>query len=341
MPSVRALTYFLTSLEADKNPNHFMQVIKEFKTKTSLNPWTIRFTLKGNWRKIQGLCNAEYLVEAYHKTLEEVEIEELNEYLECRNFFADIIIAGFPDTGKITQVYGSIINTLGYEPLTRVGFSIGGPIETPYYPISFPLRNGVSAALRYADLLSNTPTENWISTASSYFREVEEEARKVASLLNVEYLGLDVSISPWMDESVLPIINRFTDAPFPGPGSAYAIKKINEFIREAGVSAGIKLLGFNEVMLPVGEDNGLKDLVRRKFLTLKDLLALLPYCLVGIDMVALKFDPRVIKGVFRDAYVASKVKGKVIGVRLIPVVDEVSEVHIDKFGDIPVIDSGL
>ena len=86
MPSVRALTYFSPSLEADKNLNHFMQVIKELETKTSLNPWTIRFTLKGNWRRIRELCNREYLVEAYHETLEEVEIEEPNEYLIHQEF---------------------------------------------------------------------------------------------------------------------------------------------------------------------------------------------------------------------------------------------------------------
>ena len=98
----------------------------------------------------------------------------------------------------------------------------------------------------------------------------------------------------------------------------------------------LESLGFNEVMLAVGEDNLLKKRVKEKKLRLGLLEGLSVVCVAGLDMVNVIKDRDTLIRIFSDMNKISKIKKKPIGTRLIPTTS--NSIKISKFGEIPIIE---
>jgi len=97
-------------------------------------------------------------------------------------------------------------------------------------------------------------------------------------------------------------------------------------------------VGFNEVMLPLAEDDRLKELAAVGQLRFRDLLAATPACVAGLDMVPLPSttETRVLKWVMRDLDAASKLKRKPLGMRVLLVgAAPGEEVELGMFGKTP------
>jgi len=338
---IRALTLTYDEVRDLNELEKDLKLCEKALISTGFTPWTVRVTLPDETSKelVKYLCGSKYLFSAHHSSVSDTNKEYLKKILECSNAFATLLISSPDEIPKASELLVSLVNELGIDVATRLGFTIGEYVETPYYPLSTPKRYGASVALRYAnDFMNSLKTQETLKKAYS---EISESLKRLDKILDsvfknigVPYLGIDASLSPWMDESVVPIIEYLSGVHFPSTGSAWGIKKLNDLLRE--LSREIKSIGFNEVMLPVGEDNNLMKLVREGSLRLSHLTFLTAYCLVGVDMVALPGSREIVESVLKDALAAYEVKKKPIGVRVIPSFNE-REVRIARFGTIPVI----
>lgn len=340
---VRALTLTYDQVDEVRDVLDDLERASKALAGVGFPPWTSRLTLSDEVPKklIQLLCNSKYLFSAYHKSINEVNYEEIRKIMECRNAFATILVSELGEVSKASELLISLVRDLGYDVSTRLGFSIGGYVETPYYPLSTPRRYGASIALRYVDtvlqaLRSSDNLEEATRKLGEILRNLESILSSTFKNLEIPYLGIDLSLSPWMEESVVPLIEHVSGTAFPGAGSAWGVRTLNNMLAEVAEKHGVRTLGFNETMLPVGEDNNLMRLVREGALRLHHLTFLTAYCLVGVDMVALPGDKKLIENVFKDVLAAHEVKKKTLGVRIIPVSDG-KEVTISRFGTIPVI----
>ncbi len=226
-----------------------------------------------------------------------------------------------------------------------VVFGTSWPL-TPYFPIAVQTRSGMGfalAALYVDDILASLgeePSYEMIRViAGRVFGLLDEVAREAAEKTGVEYYGSDASLSPWMSESVARLIERLMgDAKLGMPGTFAVIRELNRVIR--AVATSIDAVGFNEVMLPVAEDDVLKERVGEGLVRLRDLLLYSTICVAGIDMVVLgdTVGWQEMLGLVKDVYSVYKLKGFEVGLRVIKVegVAPGEWVELGMFGRVPV-----
>ena len=345
MALIRALTLMLPHAVSFESLKGKVFRLKQAAKLLGNEVWTLRISIGAELsrRELGFLIDEGLLINSYHEILHKVDLRKLINYLSFKNTYAALKLEyrNSPDyeASKVFRVLMSVKGDLGIEALTRVGFLIGDEVGTPYFPLSYPLKGGVSVALRFADTLTKTPTEDYVGVIRNLLIAYESRIKSVLDKVSLRYLGIDASLSPWMDESVIPIIAKLSKTSFPNPGTAYGVKKINDVIWNALKRSEILTTGFNEVMLPVGEDNMLKDLVRRGQVRLEHLTFLTSYCVAGVDMVVIDDNEAIIDGVIKDLIAAYLLKKRPVGLRLIP--SDKDEVGIPNLGSIPKVRAGL
>lgn len=333
MPVVRALTLHVKS--RDFNLPEAVEFLRELKKTLEAGRvfvWTLRISLGEDfeWFNARELCGSDILLSAYHKQVREIDLHELSSYLEkCRNGYATVLTSE-ENLDKLPELYIELSKNLGEDYFTRIGINYGEYIETPYFPISTALSDAVSVAYRYVDLFTTSEPADWRPSILDF-------VDKVDSLLKdrVREVGLkvrhDLSLSPWMSESVVDVIEKL-GVSFPRAGTFHAVYRVNRLLTE--IAQNIESTGFNEIMLPVAEDDRLKEYVRRGVLRVEDLIALSTVCVAGLDMVAVPRSFNYLKNLFTDTYTAFLVKKKPYGVRIIPT--EKSVISLSRFGELPV-----
>ena len=144
----------------------------------------------------------------------------------------------------------------------RFAFSCGDQLGTPYFPDTASDRKGFSLSLRYVREVQGIFEKSKGREREEIgllLKRIEAEAIAASKFSNLEYVGMDCSLSPWMEESTADLVSTLLNAEFGGPGTHHAVFLLNRAIKEA--SQGVTTHGFNEVMLPVAEDSTLKRLV--------------------------------------------------------------------------------
>ncbi|MCD6428620.1 MAG: DUF711 family protein [Desulfurococcales archaeon] len=229
---------------------------------------------------------------------------------------------------------------------TRLALIFPSRVLTPYFPVATSYSGlwGVSIALRYADLVKKVIMgARGYSELVEYIKRVFELCKSIEAEVNARCFGLDLSLSPWMDESVGEVVELLSQVEISEPGSGWAVLKLNQLINQLALDARVDIVGFNEVMLPVAEDNLLKKKVLEGKLRISDLAYLAAFCVSGVDMVAVYIgdeERRVkLRRLLYDVYALSMVKRKSIGVRLIPTtIKPGGVISMGKFGKVPVAD---
>ncbi len=220
----------------------------------------------------------------------------------------------------------------------RIAALIGDAILTPYYPDSINLNNhhGVALSILYPSELSNE--RDLRNDLTRVFRIAEDVGKEIANELGVDYLGIDSSLSPWGEESVVDAIERIYGVRFGEPGTLGAIYKLNKAIWE--VSGQFRVTGFNEVMLPLAEDERLKVRAREGLITFSKLVKYVMACVAGVDMVPIPSNQiPLIKELINDLHTIVSIKRRSIGLRLIPYPGSEAEVDLGgDFGKTPVLD---
>lgn len=213
-------------------------------------------------------------------------------------------------------------------------------LETPYYPdtvssgvegvgISFLLPKHVIEFLDGGGRIDSYP--------SAFERHVVEILDVVRKSSGVSRVFFDYSISPWMENSVVDLVER-VGYKFLEPGFNYGLHLLNELIERIVEKIG-RHQGFNEVMLPYAEDYRLVDAGSRGLLRARDLLLYSLSCVVGPDMIVVPSSVERLSKYMLDVYSAWLVKGRPIGMRAIPVSSDVGDgIDLGKFGRVYVID---
>jgi uncharacterized protein (UPF0210 family) len=222
---------------------------------------------------------------------------------------------------------------------------LGEPLETPYYPLSSARRGErlVAAALLYPNYLRKALRSGGMEALERAAAEAASTALRAARIaggvLGVERAAVDLSISPWMEESSLALAEEVAGVRLPEPGFAWGLEALNEAIARVASRLGDSSIGFNEVQLPVAEDSKLKLRAAEGETTARDLLRLSGVCLAGLDMAVIPASRDALAGLLLDAVAYSRVKGRVVGVRVIPVeeVEPGDKVFLKRFGEVPVI----
>ncbi|WP_062662669.1 DUF711 family protein [Aeropyrum camini] len=221
---------------------------------------------------------------------------------------------------------------------------LGTGLLTPYFPLATsPGRaRSVTAALLYPRFLLESFRTGGLSAVGDsivYAARVSKEyTEAVAKAVGGSFAGVDLSVSPWMEESSLALVEEVAGVRLPEPGFAHGLRLVNETIADAASRLG-KTVGFNEVQLPVAEDSKLKVRVAELETSARDLLRLSGVCLAGLDMAVTPASIDSVAGLFLDARAYSRTKGGVVGVRIIPIdgVEPGDEVFLKRFGEVPVI----
>ena len=230
------------------------------------------------------------------------------------------------------------------EVFTRLAVIFPKQVLTPYFPVSTSYGGlwGISIALRYADLVKEVikgirdydELIRYVRNVFNLCRDLEYEAK-------VRCFGLDLSLSPWMQESVGELVELLGHARIPDPGCGWGIYKLNGLIKQLALDSGVDIVGFNEVMLPVAEDSLLKRRVLERRLRITDLAYFTAFCVPGVDMIATYLGSEIEKERLRkllyDVYAIGLTKGRNIGIRIIPATTKPGGfIRLNLFGDVPV-----
>ncbi len=252
-------------------------------------------------------------------------------------------------TWREAEALATLMNRVAEEDpvnATRLAVNLAGePVETPYYPLSslstpesmvavgLTYPNRLAAAFRAGGLkgIASAAAEAGIAALSL--------AKGVARELGARRVGVDLSVSPWMKESTLGLVELVAGVRLPEPGIAWGIRRVNEAVREAALRLGGDVVGFNSVQLPVAEDLKLKARVSEGDTTARDLARLAGVCLAGLDMAAVPYEPRRVAGLILEVGAYARAKGAPLGVRLIPLedVEPGDRVALGRFGELPVM----
>ena len=223
----------------------------------------------------------------------------------------------------------------------RFAFSCGDQLGTPYFPDTASVRKGLTLSLRYVretqDIL-NSEGGNREERLTSMLRGVEGEALSASKRSSLEYLGMDCSLSPWMEESAAGLIEFMLGAEFGELGTHQAVFTLNRLISKA--STKLRTLGFNEVMLPVAEDSKLKELALNGRITLSTLISLISVCVAGLDMVVLPLSTDISRlgSILQDVSSIASSKNRPVGIRLVLADGETGdEVEMGSFGKVPIM----
>ncbi len=237
---------------------------------------------------------------------------------------------------ELANFYINLLKSMASEePLAarKVAILLGDLIETPYYPASVNVKGGtgLSIAILYAsDLLEGGDLQRKLKDLVGKANAIGEE---LSELAGVEYRGIDASLSPWGQDSVVKVIEKVGGLRFGELGTMAAIGFINRLISELPFNK----TGFNEVMLPLGEDNELKERFNDGLVDLFKLISYTQVCVAGIDMVPVPVSElELSRNLLLDLTEVVRVKGRSLGVRLIPARGTSMDLGED-FGKSPVI----
>ncbi len=232
----------------------------------------------------------------------------------------------------------------GWINATHFAVSFGNQLVTPYFPASISKGKGYSLSLLYpnyikARIKENTCIKEILDKVAKYLlsqlQDISIEFKDTGNLL-----GIDYSLSPWKDNSVAKLLERINNnLVFSLPGTLSSIFQINLALLK--IAHNYKGIGYNEIMLPLAEDNYLKDLTRNDEVSFNDFISYISVCVAGLDMIPIPSwtDIKILQGIFADLYSLSQHKGKTLGLRLILADAEPrEEIDLGMFGYTPVLD---
>lgn len=246
-------------------------------------------------------------------------------------------------TGEVIKVLREVPEKAGWLAGSRFAVSFGKRPVTPYFPVTTSENEGYTLSLLYPSHIEKEISEG-VALPDSLRKTVLDAYRVIYDALNsinatVPFHGVDLSLSPWQKESVAALIEKLQGMPFGNPGTISTVKALNEALQL--LASSLKTTGFNEVMLPLAEDDRLKELTGTGQVTFKDFLYLTLVCVVGLDMVLLPSttDDAVLRGLINDLEAARRVKGRSLGMRILLVDAEPgTDVDLGFFGKTPVLD---
>jgi uncharacterized protein (UPF0210 family) len=147
--------------------------------------------------------------------------------------------------------------------------------------------------------------------------------RELASTLGIPFGIVDISLAPTTaaGDSVANIIEAFGIESVGTHGSTMAVALLMDAVKKGGAMASGNVGGLSGTFIPVSEDRGMIDAVKKGRLSLDKLEALTSVCSVGLDMFAIPGDTpdAAINAIIADELSIGVINNKTTAVRVIPV----------------------
>ena len=168
----------------------------------------------------------------------------------------------------------------------------------------------------------DTVAETVKRTAFKITRVGQLVAQEASRRLNAQFGIVDLSLAPTpaLGDSVAYILEEMGLASCGAHGTTAALALLNDAVKKGGVMASSQVGGLSGAFIPVSEDAGMIEAVKRGALTLDKLEAMTSVCSVGLDMIVLPGDTpaEVISAIIADEAAIGMVNGKTTAVRVIP-----------------------
>ena len=146
----------------------------------------------------------------------------------------------------------------------------------------------------------------------------------VSEELGVPFGIVDLSLAPTPapGDSVANILEEIGLESCGSCGTTAALAMLNDAVKKGGVMASNHVGGLSGAFIPVSEDDGMINAVRRGALSLEKLEAMTAVCSVGIDMAVVPGDTSaaVISALIADEAAIGMVNSKTTAVRVIPAI---------------------
>ena len=146
---------------------------------------------------------------------------------------------------------------------------------------------------------------------------------EAAKRLGVNFGILDLSLAPTpaVGDSIARILEEMGLESAGAPGTTAALAMLTDMVKKGGVMASTNVGGLSGAFIPVSEDEGMIEAVRKGSITLEKLEAMTCVCSVGLDMIAIPGDTSetTISGIIADEMAIGMVNNKTTAVRVIPV----------------------
>jgi uncharacterized protein (UPF0210 family) len=160
-------------------------------------------------------------------------------------------------------------------------------------------------------------------TAFHITRAGQLVAREAPKRLGVPFGIIDLALAPTpqIGDSVAHILEEMGLESCGAHGTTAALALLNDAVKKGGIMASSHVGGLSGAFIPVSEDAGMIDAVRKGALSLEKLEAMTSVCSVGLDMIALPGDTpeSVISAIIADEAAIGVINTKTTAVRLIPV----------------------
>jgi uncharacterized protein (UPF0210 family) len=154
-------------------------------------------------------------------------------------------------------------------------------------------------------------------------RSGELIGRELAKNLNVPFGIVDISLAPTttQGDSVANIIEAFGIESVGAHGTTMAVALLMDAVKKGGAMASGNVGGLSGTFIPVSEDSGMIEAVKKGALDLNKLEALTSVCSVGLDMFAIPGDTpaETISAIIADELAIGVINNKTTAVRVIPV----------------------
>ena len=152
-------------------------------------------------------------------------------------------------------------------------------------------------------------------------------AQEASKRLRVPFGIVDLSLAPTpaRGDSVAYILEEMGLEVCGVPGTTAALALLNDAVKKGGVMASSHVGGLSGAFIPVSEDAGMIEAVKKGALSIEKLEAMTCVCSVGLDMIAVPGDTpaETISAIIADEAAIGVVNNKTTAVRIIPAVGKI------------------
>ena len=147
-------------------------------------------------------------------------------------------------------------------------------------------------------------------------------AHEASVKLGIPFGIVDLSLAPTpaIGDSIAEIVQEMGLEEVGAPGTTAAIALLNDNVKKGGIMASSSVGGLSGAFIPVSEDHGMIEAVRKGALSIEKLEAMTSVCSVGLDMIAIPGDTseETISALIADEMAIGVVNQKTTAARLIP-----------------------
>lgn len=159
-------------------------------------------------------------------------------------------------------------------------------------------------------------------TAFKITRMGQLVAQEASKRLDVPFGIVDLSLAPTpaVGDSVAHILEEMGLEKCGAHGTIAALALLNDAVKKGGVMASSHVGGLSGAFIPVSEDAGMIDAVKKGALSVEKLETMTCVCSVGLDMIAVPGDTsaETVSAIIADEMAIGVVNNKTTAVRIIP-----------------------